>query len=95
VTLAEFAPSFLLRDNKHVAGIIPRSDGSGAYGGGTYDILGPTLSQRPTSYVLGRPYSLGRLRLSYRHYIAAPFGCQPNSETHCERAPWPISERDG
>ena len=25
-----------------MAGIIPRSDGSGAYGGGTYDILGPT-----------------------------------------------------
>ena len=42
VTLAAFAPSFLLVDSKHVAGIIPRSDGSGAYDGGTYDILGPT-----------------------------------------------------
>jgi uncharacterized protein (TIGR03437 family) len=42
VTLAEFAPSFLLLDSTHVAGIIPRSNGSGAYGGGTYDILGPT-----------------------------------------------------
>jgi uncharacterized protein (TIGR03437 family) len=42
VTLAEFAPSFLLLDNKHVAGIIPRSNGSGAYEGGAYDILGPT-----------------------------------------------------
>ena len=42
VTLARFAPAFLLFDSKHVAGIIPRSDGSGAYGGGTYDILGPT-----------------------------------------------------
>jgi uncharacterized protein (TIGR03437 family) len=42
VTLAQFAPAFLLLDSKHVAGIIPRSDGSGAYGGGTYDILGPT-----------------------------------------------------
>lgn len=42
VTLAQFAPSFLLLDSKHVAGIIPRSDGSDAYGGGTYDILGPT-----------------------------------------------------
>jgi uncharacterized protein (TIGR03437 family) len=29
-------------DGKHVAGIILRSDGSGAYGGGTYDIVGPT-----------------------------------------------------
>ena len=44
VTLGQFAPSFGLLDSKHVAGIIPRSDGSGAYGGGTYDILGPTGS---------------------------------------------------
>jgi uncharacterized protein (TIGR03437 family) len=42
VTLAQFAPSFLLLDSKHVAGIILRSDGSGAYDGGTYDIIGPT-----------------------------------------------------
>jgi uncharacterized protein (TIGR03437 family) len=42
VTLGEFAPSFALLDSTHVAGIIPRSDGSGAYGGGAYDILGPT-----------------------------------------------------
>jgi uncharacterized protein (TIGR03437 family) len=31
-------------DGRHVTGIILRSDGSGAYGGGTYDILGPTGS---------------------------------------------------
>ena len=42
VTLAQAAPSFLLLDSKHVTGLIIRSDGSGAYGGGTYDILGPT-----------------------------------------------------
>jgi uncharacterized protein (TIGR03437 family) len=42
VALAQVAPSFLLFDNKHVAGIILRSDGLGAYGGGAYDILGPT-----------------------------------------------------
>ena len=42
VTLSQFAPSFLLLDNKHVAGIILRKDNSGAYGGGSYDILGPT-----------------------------------------------------
>ena len=42
VTLARFAPSFNLLDTKHVAGIIIRTDGSGAYGGGTYDIIGPT-----------------------------------------------------
>ena len=42
VTLAEFAPSFFLIDDRHVAGIIVRSDGSGAYGEGAYDILGPT-----------------------------------------------------
>jgi uncharacterized protein (TIGR03437 family) len=42
VTLAQFAPSFLLLDDKHVTGIILRSDGSGAYDGGAYDLLGPT-----------------------------------------------------
>jgi uncharacterized protein (TIGR03437 family) len=42
VTLASFAPSFLLLDGKHVAGIILRSNGFGAYGGGSYDIIGPT-----------------------------------------------------
>jgi uncharacterized protein (TIGR03437 family) len=42
VTLAQFAPSFLLLDAKHVTGIILRSGGSGAYGGGSYDIIGPT-----------------------------------------------------
>ena len=41
-TLASFAPSFSLLDTTHVAGIIIRSDGSGAYGGGRYDIIGPT-----------------------------------------------------
>jgi uncharacterized protein (TIGR03437 family) len=42
VTLARFGPAFFLLDAKHVAGVILRSDGTGAYGGGTYDILGPT-----------------------------------------------------
>jgi uncharacterized protein (TIGR03437 family) len=42
VTLAPFAPSFPLLDTEHVAAIIPRSDHSGAYDGGAYDILGPT-----------------------------------------------------
>ncbi len=42
VTLAQFGPSFSLLDAKHVAGIILRADGSGAFGGGTYDIVGPT-----------------------------------------------------
>ncbi len=42
VTLGQFGPSFCLTDATHVAGIILRSNGSGAYGGGAYDILGPT-----------------------------------------------------
>ena len=42
VTLAPLGPSFLELDGKHVAGIILRTDGSGAYGGGTYDFTGPT-----------------------------------------------------
>jgi uncharacterized protein (TIGR03437 family) len=42
-TLAQFAPAFsLFPDNKHVAGIIVRTNGSGTQGGGTYDLLGPT-----------------------------------------------------
>jgi uncharacterized protein (TIGR03437 family) len=40
--MASAAPSFLLLDDKHVAAIVIRTDHSGAYGGGTYDILGPT-----------------------------------------------------
>jgi uncharacterized protein (TIGR03437 family) len=42
VQLAPVSPSFPLLDSKHAAAIIIRSDGSGAYGGGTYDIVGPT-----------------------------------------------------
>jgi uncharacterized protein (TIGR03437 family) len=43
VTLATYAPSFsLLGDGKHVAGEIATPDGSGAYGGGTYDLVGPS-----------------------------------------------------
>jgi uncharacterized protein (TIGR03437 family) len=42
VTMAQVSPSFFLLDAKHAAGIIIRSNGLGAYGGGTYDILGPT-----------------------------------------------------
>jgi uncharacterized protein (TIGR03437 family) len=42
VVLAPFGPSLPLLDGKYVAGNIVRTDGSGAYGGGTYDVLGPT-----------------------------------------------------
>ena len=44
VTLGQFGPSFsLLGDpNNHVAGVILRNDGSGAYSNGSYDIIGPT-----------------------------------------------------
>jgi uncharacterized protein (TIGR03437 family) len=42
VTLAPAAPSFFLLDGKHVAGIILRPNGLGAYGGGAYDVIGPT-----------------------------------------------------
>jgi hypothetical protein len=31
-------------DTTHVAGVILRSNGKGAYGGGAYDIIGPTGS---------------------------------------------------
>lgn len=42
VVLSATAPSFPLLDSRHVAAIIVRSNGSGSYGGGTYDIVGPT-----------------------------------------------------
>jgi uncharacterized protein (TIGR03437 family) len=43
VALATAAPSFsLLGDGLHVAGEIVTPDGSGAYGGGVYDLVGPT-----------------------------------------------------
>jgi len=54
VKLAQFGPSFLLLDSKHVAGIILRSSGSGAYGGGTYDIIGPTGTPLGYSTVAAR-----------------------------------------
>ena len=54
VTLGQFGPSFCLLDSKHVTGIILRSNGSGAYGGGTYDILGPTGSSLGYSTVAGK-----------------------------------------
>jgi uncharacterized protein (TIGR03437 family) len=41
VTLFPYSPAFDLLDSMHVAAIIIRSDGSGAYGGGAYDIVGP------------------------------------------------------
>jgi uncharacterized protein (TIGR03437 family) len=41
VTLAQVSPSFSLIEKLHVSGIILRPDNSGAYGGGSYDILGP------------------------------------------------------
>ena len=42
VTLAPASPSFNLLDGTHAAGVIVTPDGSGAYGGGTYDLVGPT-----------------------------------------------------
>ena len=44
VTLGDFGPSFSSLDGQHVAAIILRSNGKGAYGGGTYDLVGPTGS---------------------------------------------------
>ena len=41
VTLVPYSPAFDLLDSMHVAAIIIRSNGSGAYGNGAYDILGP------------------------------------------------------
>jgi uncharacterized protein (TIGR03437 family) len=43
VTLAQYGPSFsLLGDGKHAVGEIATPNGTGAYGGGTYDLVGPS-----------------------------------------------------
>ena len=55
VTVSTFAPSFSLLDSSHVAGIILRSNGSGAYGGGTYDIIGPTENSHGYATVPAEP----------------------------------------
>jgi uncharacterized protein (TIGR03437 family) len=51
VTLTGVGPSFSLLSAKYAAGVILTSNGSGAYGGGTYDLLGPSgafsFSTRP------------------------------------------------
>jgi uncharacterized protein (TIGR03437 family) len=42
VILAPASPSFnLLSDGRHVAGVILTPDGTGSYGGGSYDLVGP------------------------------------------------------
>jgi uncharacterized protein (TIGR03437 family) len=43
VTMAPYGPSFsLLGDGKHVAGQIATPNGTGAYDGGAYDLVGPS-----------------------------------------------------
>jgi uncharacterized protein (TIGR03437 family) len=42
VTLVQFAPSLFLLDSKHTARVILKANGSGPYGGGSYDNIGPT-----------------------------------------------------
>lgn len=48
VHLASVSPSFALLDYTHVTGVILRQDGSGSYGGGSYDIIGPGILGYPT-----------------------------------------------
>jgi len=51
VDLESIAPSFSQIGNQFIAAIIPTANGTGAYGGGTYDIAGPSggfsFSTRP------------------------------------------------
>jgi len=55
VTLSQFAPAFSLLLGHYISGIIVRSNGSGAYGGGTYDLLGPAGDVLGYSTVPARP----------------------------------------
>jgi uncharacterized protein (TIGR03437 family) len=49
--LARSGPAFLLLNSRYATGVIPTPNGSGAYDGGAYDLLGPTgyfsFSARP------------------------------------------------
>lgn len=55
VTLGSFGPAFSLLDSKHLAGVILRSDGSGAHGGGSYDIIGPAGTSLGYKTVAAKP----------------------------------------
>ncbi len=57
VTLGNFGPSFSVLDGKHVAGIILRPNGTGAYGQGanSYDIVGPTGTSLGYATVAAKP----------------------------------------
>jgi uncharacterized protein (TIGR03437 family) len=62
VTLAAYGPSFcLLGDGKHVTGEIMTANGTGAYGGGTYDLAGPTGA----FYFYTRPVQAGETLVLY------------------------------
>jgi len=61
VNLAQIPPMFSLLDASHVAGIILRSNGSGAYGGGTYDIVGPTGNSLGYATVAAKAGDTGEL----------------------------------
>jgi uncharacterized protein (TIGR03437 family) len=56
VTLAPESPSFSLLDSNHAAGVIPTPDGTGAYGGGAWDMVGPSGSAFKT-----RPVKAGEI----------------------------------
>jgi uncharacterized protein (TIGR03437 family) len=62
VKFAQQAPSFsLLGDDKHVAAEIATPSGTGAYGGGTYDLLGPVDTFSFTT----RPVKAGETLMLY------------------------------
>jgi len=60
-TLADVSPSLNLFDNKHVAGVILTPNGTGAYAGGTYDLVGPAGAFSFTT----RPVKAGEVLLLY------------------------------
>jgi len=62
VTLAPYSPSFsLLADGRHVAAEIATPNGTGAYGGGIYDLVGPS----GTFSFNTRPVKAGEILILY------------------------------
>jgi len=72
VTLAAYGPSFSLfgdGDARHVAAEIPTPNGTGAYGGGSYDLAGPLgMSANPVQIagsLITRPVKIGEILILY------------------------------
>ncbi len=84
VTLGAVSPSFsLLGDGKHVAAVIPVSNGAGAYGDGTYDLVGPSGAFTFTT----RPVKQGEVLVLYGVGFGPTDPAVPSGQSLSDAAP--------